>query len=90
VLQVDLELIAGLDIQHGGAGHANQEIAVALHGGHIGELASTFADSASTCCAEIDAFGFKESFVERGEIEMLATALLVRVMALGMHHVPSF
>ena len=85
--QFDFELIAGLEIQHGGVGLANQEIAVALHRGDIGQFATSLANSASTGCAEIDALGFKQSFVECSEVETFTTTLLVRDIATGTNEI---
>jgi hypothetical protein len=38
--ELDLELIAWLQAEHGGVSLAHQQVAVALHGGHIAELAA--------------------------------------------------
>ena len=85
--QLDLELITGMKIQHGGVGLANQEIAVSLHCGDVGKFATTFADSASTGCTEIDALGFKQSFVEGDEVETLTTTFLLRNIAKGTNQI---
>ncbi len=43
--ELDLELIAGLQAEHGGVGLAHQQVAVALHRGHVAELAAWCACS---------------------------------------------
>ena len=41
--QLDLEFVAGLEVKHGAVGLTDEQVAVALHGGGVAQLATTFA-----------------------------------------------
>ena len=78
--EFDVELIARIEVQHGGVGLANQQISVALNFCGVAELASAFANR-STTSSKVDALGFEESLVERSEIQAIAPILLFGYVA---------
>jgi hypothetical protein len=82
--KLDLELIAGLEIKQGGVGLADQQIAVALHGGGVAELAATFA-ATHTVVPQAEAFGLEQSLIEGGEVQPLAAILLGAYVAAAAH-----
>ena len=43
--ELDFEFVAGIEIEHGGVGLADKQIAVALHLGGVAEFATTFANA---------------------------------------------
>ena len=56
--QLDLELIAGLEVEHGGVGLAHHEIAVELNLGGVAQLAATLASApAGAICSKVHPLG---------------------------------
>ena len=78
--ELNLELIAGLEVQQSGVGLTNQQIAIALNSGDIAELATTLTNGGTT---NLDAFGLEKSFVESREVQALAAVFLIRDIATG-------
>ena len=73
--ELDLKFVAGLEVEQGRIGLADQQVAIALHRGHITQLAPTLADLAGA--AEVDALGLEQGLVEGREIEPLSAVLLI-------------
>ena len=84
--KLDLKLVTGFQVQHGGVSLADQQIAVALHFGDVAQLATAFANR-STTAAQIHALGFKQSFVEGCEIQAITTIFLVRDVSASSHQI---
>ena len=53
--KLDLKLVTGFQVQHGGVSLADQQIAIALNFGDVAQFASTFAKSPGSA-SEINAF----------------------------------
>jgi len=85
--EFDLKLIAGLEVKQGGVSLADQKISIALNGGDVAELASTFANASNARGAEADALGFQKCFVESGEVQTITTVLFVRDVATGAYEI---
>ena len=77
--QLDLELIAGLEIQHGGVGPTHHQVAVELHLGGEAELAASPATAGSS--REVHPLGLKQGFVEGGEVQAFRSILAGRHVA---------
>jgi len=80
--ELDLKHIAGLQTELGGVGVAHQQIAVALHRGHVAEAAAPLAGTGHTL-AEADALGLKQRLVESGEVEPFGASKSDLVRAAG-------
>lgn len=74
--QFDFKIITGLQAEQGGVGLANQQVADALHRGHIAEGSAAFASALSAAIAQADALGLQQGFIEGCEI--LAFAAFIR------------
>ena len=74
--KLDFKVIARLQIKHRCVGLSNQQVSVALDGGNVAEFSATFANASLSVCSQGNSFGFKEGFIERGEIKPLSSVLL--------------
>jgi hypothetical protein len=72
--QLDLELIAGLQPQHGGIGLAHHEIAVELHPRCVAELAARLAETPAAF-PEADPFGLQQRLIEGREVQTVSAIL---------------
>ena len=72
-----------MEIEQGGVGLAHQQVAVALDGGDVAELAAGFGRSAAL--AEAHTLGFQQRLIEGGEVEALAPILLGAHIARATH-----
>jgi len=79
--ELDLELIAGLEIKQCRIGLADQQVAIALHGSDVAEFAAALTYLAST--AKLNALGFKQGLIEGSEIKALSAVLLIGDIAAG-------
>jgi len=84
--ELDFELVAGLEIKHGGLGLAHQQISVALHGCGVAELAATFPATYAVV-AKAEAFGFQQGFIESSEVQPLRTIYLGADLAAAAHQI---
>ena len=84
--ELDFELVAGFEVQHGGVSLADQQIAIALNFGDVAQFATTFANR-STTAAQIHALGLEQGLVERCEIQAIATIFLVRDVSASSHQI---
>ena len=48
--ELDLKVVARLEVQHRCVGLAYQQISIALNGRYVAQLASAFADTSSAAC----------------------------------------
>ena len=85
--ELDLKLIAGLEAEHGGVGLAHQQVAVALHGGHVAELAARCTRTLAAARTQVHTLGLQESLVEGGEVQALIAILLGAHIAAGAHEI---
>ena len=79
--QFDFKFISRLQVEQRRIRLADEQIAVALHSGHIAEFAAAFAHAANTTHAKTDAFGLQQCFIKSGEIQTFSTILFVRDIA---------
>ena len=85
--EFDFKFIARLEIEKSCVGLADEQIAVALHGGHIAEFAATLAHAACNTDAKVDAFGLEECFVRSGEIQTFSAILFGGDIASGSYKI---
>ena len=64
-----------MEAEHGGVGLAHQQVAVALHGGYVAELAA--GTTLGTAITKADALGLQQRFVEGGEVQPIYSRRVV-------------
>jgi len=79
--QLDLKLIAGLEIKHGRVGLAHHQVAIELNLGIEAELATSFTSLGSS--PKVDAFGIEKRLIEGREIQPFASVPLGGDVASG-------
>ena len=85
--EFDFKFITRLEIEKSRVGLADEQVAVALHGGHIAEFAAALANAACTTDAKVDAFGLEKCFVKSGEIQTFTTILFGGDIASGTYKI---
>ena len=91
--ELDLELIAGLEIKQCRVGLADQQVAIALDGSDVAEFAAALPGFG--CTAKIDSLGIQESLVEGCEVQPFRTVFFVGDIAASANqvrlaHIPEF
>jgi hypothetical protein len=84
--QLDLELIAGLEIQQSGIGLTHHQVAVELHLGGEAQFAAALTHFAGTT-TKLNTLGIEQGLIEGREVQSLGTILLGGDVAAGPNDV---
>ncbi len=87
VAKLDLELIAGPQLQHGGVGLTHQQVAVALHRGDVAQASSSLSFAVDSTVSESDALSLQQGLIERCEVQPFAAVFLCADIAYGPNEI---